>query len=68
MESKIETLTQENRTLQASLDSEMDAVKIKAKVVSDLTDTVAVLKKRISQLEADCEDREKRLQNIQVIW
>lgn len=66
LESKIETLTQENKTLQINLDREVDALRIKAKVVSDLTETVAVLKKRISQQEADYENQERQMQQMKV--
>ena len=66
MESKIETLQQENKTLRSNLDTEIDTVKIKTKIVSDLTDTVSTLKQKLSQLESENKEKERQLQSIKV--
>ena len=66
MESKIETLQQENKTLRSNLDTEIDTVKIKTKIVSDLTDTVSTLKQKVSQLESENKEKERQLQSIKV--
>ncbi|XP_067932458.1 leucine-rich repeat and coiled-coil domain-containing protein 1-like [Watersipora subatra] len=64
LEAKIEALMQENKTLKANLEAQVDTVRIKSKLVSDLTDSVSTLKQRFGELERDCKDREKQLQCI----
>lgn len=66
MESKIETLQQENKTLRSNLNTEIDTVKIKTKLVSDLTETVSTLKQRQGQIEIENKEKERQLQNIKV--
>lgn len=68
LEAKIEMLTQENKTLRTNFDTEVDTVKIKTKLISDLTDTVSSLKQRLGQLEADGKVKDKQLHNIKVSW
>lgn len=62
----METLTQECKTLRSNLDTEVDTVKIKTKLISDLTDSVSTLKQRIGQSEADNKSKESQLQTIRV--
>ena len=66
LEAKVETLSQENRTLKTSLETEVDTVRIKAKLVSDLTQTVATLKQKLNEEEKERKDIENELKGIQV--
>ena len=66
LEARIEALTEEGRTLRSQLNTEIDTVKIKAKLVADLTETVSQLKQKLSQSEGACDEKEKQLQNIKV--
>ena len=62
----METLSQENRTLKTSLETEVDTVRIKAKLVSDLTQTVSTLKQKLNEEEKERKDIENELKGIQV--
>lgn len=66
LESKIETLASENKTLRQNLETEVDTVKIKTKIIADLTETVSSLKKKLTDIENDCKVKEKLLQTIKV--
>lgn len=68
LECKVDTLSQENKSLRANLDTEVDTVKIKTKLVSDLTDTVSTLKQRVGHLESEVKEKDRQLQTITVCF
>jgi len=67
LEAKLETLSQENKTLRTNLENEVDTVKIKTKLVLDLTETVSSLRQKLSLLERQLQDQGGELKTIEVI-
>ncbi|KAF6024886.1 LRRCC1 [Bugula neritina] len=65
LEAKLETLSQENKTLRTNLENEVDTVKIKTKLVLDLTETVSSLRQKLSLLERQLQDQGGELKTIE---